>query len=195
MAIVLTGFPSNFVRVPFLKPPDMVRMQTAIPRAVVWFVTTLGVLPAKPLNDQQKIQFSTLLPLTFAYRMIGANINVQQDNTDDWNVNGECKISNSMRGQPLGTNTNHGMESQNGSTFAAITGNRNYFFAPTTMPTFILQSIAPNTQAGCDFRFGNDAAAAGGAGVVNFWAYFYEYDIEQVQMFPPLVPALTYALS
>lgn len=195
MAIVLTGFQTNFVRVPFIKPPDLARMVTAIPRAVVWFINNAGTLPAKPLNDQQKIQFTNLLPLQFAYRLINAGVNVQVQQSDDWNINGEVIISNSMRGQPLGVSTRHSMEGKVGSTFATITGNINYFFSPQTMPTFVVQSIRQNTQAGLDFRFGNDAAAAATAGVVNFFAYYYEYDIEQVQMFPPLVPALTYAIA
>ncbi len=195
MAIVLTGFQTNFVRVPYIKPPDLQRMLTAVPRAIVWFITTAGVVPAKPVNDQQKIQFSLLLPLTFAYRLVNAGLNLQALQAQDWIPNGEAIVTNSMRGQPPGVDTHHPLESVEGSTFATITGVRNYFFPPGVKPTFIMQSIRPNTQAGIDFRFGNDNATAATAGVVNFFAWFYEYDIEQVQLYPPLIPSMVYEVA
>ncbi len=195
MAIVLTSFALNQVRVPFTKPPDMVRQFTAMPRATLAFINSGGVLPAKPLNDQQKIQFSIILPTTFAYRLIGVGVNVQEDLVDAWERNGELQITNGMRGQPLGITTRHPMESIFGTTFSAITGNLNFFFRDRVMPTFIIQSLKQNVAAGLDFRFGNDAAAASAAGVVNFFAFLYEYDIEQVQNYPPLVPQLTYAIA
>ncbi len=195
MAIVLTAFATAFTRVPFLKPPDSIRQFTAIPRATVAFITNAGVLPLKPINDQQKIQFAPILPTTFAYRLISAGVNVQLGASDDWNQQGELQITNAMRGQELGLTTRHTMDSNNGSTFSTITGNLNYFFPPMQMPTFVLQSLRQNVAAALDFRFGNDAAAASAAGVVNFFCFLYEYDIEQVQAYPPLIPQLTYAIA
>lgn len=195
MAIVLTAFATEFTRVPFLKPPDLVRQLTALPRATVAIITSGGVLPLKPMSDQQKIQFAPTLPTTFAYRLISAGVNVQLGASDDWNVQGELQITNAMRGQPLGITTRHTMTSNNGSTFATITGNVNYFFEPNQMPTFVLQSLRNNVAPILDFRFGNDAVAASAAGVVNFFCFLYEYDIEQVQAYPPLVPTLTYAIA
>jgi len=193
MAIVLQNFSPALQRVPFVTQPDMQRMVTAVPRAMLYAVTNTEVLDAKPLNDQHKAQFTINLPTTFAYRLIAATINFQQDQSDDWEDQGELQITNAMRGQPIAVTTHHTIPKTNGSTFATITGNA--IWTLEQVPTFILQSLRQNVAPGLDFRFSNDLAGASTAGVVNFFGYFFEYDIEQVQLFPPLVPVLTYSIA
>jgi len=193
VAIVLTSFTPTLTRQPFVKPPDTQRQFTAMPRALLFFVLNAGVVPLKPLNDQQKVQFIMTLPTTFAYRMVYAAANIQSNKSDEWGTSGELQVTNAIRGQPLGVTTRHTVTSDDGTTFSTITGNRNYFMRQ--IPTFIMQSLRANVGAGADFRIGNDSASASTAGVANFLAYFFEYDIEQVQGFPPLIPQLTYATA
>jgi len=193
MAVVLTAFTGQFKRVPYIKPPDLQRMQTAIPRALLAFTLSASI-PAKPVNDQQNVQVAVQLPTTFAYRMVSAICTIKQDVADDWDTAGSLRVTNGMRGQAAtGQSNEHAIGSQLGSAFATSAPERYYRLDP--QPTYIIQSIAVNAAPVVDFRFTNIAAAVGAAGNILFFCQLYEYDIEQVQRFPPLVPVLTYAIA
>lgn len=194
MAVVLDGFTASFHRVPFVKPPDTVRMFTAMPRAIVSFIVRGAPLSVKPINDQQTLQVLTNLPVQFAYRLIDMNMSITQDVAFDWEDGGGLIIVNGMRGTPLGTQTNHTLVGVNVLSFGPVT-ERKLWSMPDKM-SGIVQSIAQGAAAITDWRVVNRNTAAGGAGFVNFFATWYEYDLEQVQMFPPLVPAaLTYSMN
>lgn len=193
MAVVLVGLTSAFERVPFIKPPDMGRMLTAIPRALVAFTLQAAVVAAKPVNDQINVQVAVNLPTSFAYRMISSVCSIKADTADDYEANANFRVTNAMRGQAAGQTNDHGMSSLLTQAFAPIVPERLYHVEP--IPTYIMQSIAPLGAPVLDFRFSNVAAAAMAAGTLSFFAQFYEYDIEQVQMFPPLTPILTYSLA
>lgn len=189
MAVVLDGFAPTFERVPFIKPPDPVRMLTAIPRALISLVVNAGVVSAKPLNDQQAVQVSTTLPTTFAYRMIDSQVMIAQDRAASFEAFGELQVTNALRGQPLGVTTRHLLRGGTGFSFATIVAQR--FWLIDRNPTMVLQSLRTNVAPVLDWRMLNNDATAAAAGTLHFLATLYEYDIEQVQMFPPLVPVLT----
>lgn len=194
MAIVIDGFTGVFKRVPFVKPPDLQRMFTALPRSIVHFNVINQTLSAKPLNDQQQVQVILNLPFEFAYRMVDAIMSLRQDVANNFNDSGQLEITNSLRGQPLGQVNRHVLRGTDTTTFTPFVAD--VLVVPDRVPTYIMQSVSPGISPGLDFRMINLQAAASAAGFINFFASFYEYDIEQVQMFPPLVPgALTYALQ
>lgn len=199
MAVVLDGFTAAFKRVPYIKPPDLSRMFTAIPRALITFVVNQATLSAKPTNDQQTVQVSFSLPVTFAYRMIDSQMMVRTGGAGsagtafDFNAGGELQITNAMRGQSLGVTTRHLLRSTGVFSFATITEQR--FWAIDRNPSMILQAISAGVANVLDWRVVNNSAGATPAGTVNFLCTMYEYDIEQVQMYPPLVPVLTYSIQ
>jgi len=193
MAVVLTGIVADFKRVPYVKPPDMQRLYTAMPRALVYFTVVNSTIPAKPASDQQNIQVATDLPTEFAYRMVSAIIDIRQDVADDWDANGIFEVTNAMRSQELGQINRHAITSSLANTFAPIIPERMYRVDP--IPTYIMQSLQRNVAPTLDFRLSNQGADAGATGFIQFFASFLEYDLEQVQMFPPLFPQLTYAIA
>lgn len=196
MAIILTAFTPVITRVPWVKPPDLQRVFTAQPRARLDFTVRDGVVPLKPINDDQNNQIVCLLPQTFAYRMISATCAIRQNSANDYDAFAQMQVTNAMRAHQLGLTVRHPMPSGISSSFSPVTPERIWFADSLQgMPTYIMQSIQVNVAAGVDFRFSNTIDPASGAGVINFFASFWEFDIEQVQMFPPLVPqALTYSL-
>jgi len=190
MAVVLDGFTAAFTRVPFLKPPDMQRMVTAMPRALVYFVVNDGDVSAKPVNDQQAVQVLVNFPIAFAYRMIGCEMSIVQDEASAFGSGAEYQITNAMRGQELGVTTRHVMSGVAFNTFATITPGKQWIMSRPQ--SFILQSISAGVSCFIDFRVVNTTATAAAAGTIKFLGRFYEYDIEQVQMFPALLPTLVY---
>ncbi len=172
-------------------------MLTAMPRSLVSFVLSDqagGVISAKPLNDQQTIQLSVDLPIEFAYRMLACEVTIQQDVAFAYQFGGELQVTNAMRGQNLGVTTHHASAATTESfSISPIVQQTYWNFA---IPTFIMQSMSPGIAPVITARLVNNTAPAGLAGTINFLCRFLEYDIEQVQMFPPMVPAaLTYQVG
>lgn len=195
MAVVLTAFSSVFSRVPFIKPPDMQRMITPMPRSIVTFGIDEAVLEEKPINDQQTVQVAVSLPVAFAYRMINSELSIVQQGGAGTYKTGELQITGGMRGKDVSFTTKHVMPKFDTSTFAPIAGAAMWNMA--VVPSYIIQSVVgPGFAPIVDYRIVNTAAPAAVAGTLSFLATFYEYDIEQVQMFPALVPgALTRDLA
>jgi len=180
---------------PFMKPPDMQRMLTAMPRAILHFVLHNSSIPAKPINDQQNLQLVINLPANFAYRMIDCEITIIQDVAFAWQFGAELQVSSALRGLPTNQILRHSLTATESFSFSPITQQVHYVIQ--RIPTYIMQGpgglgFAPLV----DFRMVNNTAPAGAAGTVSCLMRFYEFDIEQVQMFPPLVPgALTYQVG
>jgi len=199
MANVLDGFVATFTRVPFIKPPDLQRMFTPIPRAIITFVVNQGVVSAKPTNDTQTVQVAADVPFQFAYRMIDSSLMIAQGAVGgvpgafQYTDGGELQITNAMRGQPLGTTTRHLLVGTNVHSFVTIVEQK--FWRIERNPSLVVQSIASGVAAGLDWRVVNIDTVATAAGTLNFLCTMYEYDIEQVQMYPPLVPTLTYNIQ
>jgi hypothetical protein len=192
MATVLVGLIPDFKRVPFLKPPDMQRLPTPLPRALIVLTVNQGVVDAKPTDDDMNLQVTFTPPVEFAYRLIDSSLEVHGGGTANYNDGGELQITNAMRGQPLGVTTRHGLRGQDGLIFVQTAQK---FWRLDATPSFIIQSISSGISPVMDWRVINGNATATLAATVNFLATLYEYDIEQVQMFPPLIPSLTYNVN
>lgn len=186
MAVVSDQFVSTFSRTVFIKRPDATRMFTAEPRAIVNFNVFNGTLSAKPLSDQQNIVVLVDLPLAFAYRMIELNCSISQDVADDWDRGVFLEVTNAIRSLEPGS-----VERHPGTNTSLVRRNVTGVWAiDFPVPRYIMQALRPNVAAAMSFEAGNQNAAAGSAGVINFYASFLEYEIEQVQMYPVHFPWL-----
>jgi len=193
MATVLVAVPLAFKRVPFLKPPDMQRMLTPLPRALVTLTAEDAVVDAKPTDDDLNLQFSFTPPLEFAYRLIDSSVEVHGGGTGSYNDGGELQITGAMRGHSVSLTTRHELRSLGDGLIFVTTAQK--FWRLTATPSFIIQSVQAGITPIMDWRVVNGNATATLAATANFLATFYEYDIEQVQMFPPLIPSLTYNVN
>jgi len=198
---VVTYTPATLqTRTTFLTPPDVVRQTTAIPRAILNHSINADVLPAKPINDQLEIQIIMSLPTQFAYRMIGMTASADPTNAQDYGGSGYVEIQNALRPLPVGQAMRHAVQLTHVVKFVTP---RTMWIArmdgDSKIPTYVLQSVVRSTggavQPTVAFKFTNQQAAAALAGSFDFLCQFYEYDIEQVQLYPPLVPTLTYAIA
>ena len=192
MAVVQDQFIATLLRTPFLKPPDMQRMFTAMPRALVQFHVITGTLSAKPVNDSQELQVIMDLPIEFAYRMVDGILTINQDVANDWENTGYLEVTNAIRGMPPGQVNRHLITATDTVRFSPAVAQQ--LSVVDKLPTYIMQSNRQGVAAGGpDWRMINLNAGVGAAGTIEFYATFFEYDIEQVQMFPVHFPTLTYA--
>lgn len=173
---------ANFTRTPFIKPPDLVREFTAMPRAIVNFELTNSVLTAKPVNDQAELIITIQLPVEFAYRWISLNVSVIQDVAFDWNGS-YIEITNGVRGLALGATQRWSTSKQNVDKIPTLNEMWIAFWNEKVMPTDILQARDGNAVV-MTYKASNRNVAVGAAGTANCLFSFYEYDIEQAQRFP-----------
>ncbi len=191
MAVVQTTVVPTFSRTPFVKPPDLQREFTAMPRSIVNFAALNGVLDAKPVNDQQELTIPILLPREFAYRWVGLNVNIIQDVAHDWTNTSYVEIVNGVRSLVPGAvqrwSCGH-IEVDRIPTLTELSIAR--FALP--QPTDVIQArdgAAPTIT----YKASNTNAAVGAAGTVDCLFTFLEFDIEQAQRFLLHWPTLTYS--
>ncbi len=190
MAVVLDVFASVFSRTAFIKPPDLQREWTAMPRALVNF-TVDGVLSAKPLNDSQEVNVSIVLPREFAYRWLSANVFIVQDVAIAWTNGTYLEVLDGVRGLPVSTVQRWPLLA--GQAFERIpTATPMLIWRwDEVVPTDVLQArngISPTIV----FKATNQAVSAGAAGEFNATFSLLEFDIEQAQRFPMHWPQMVY---
>ena len=183
MAVVTTSLLSTLSRTTLIKPPDNIREWGPLPRAMLNFEVTSGVLDAKPLNDQQTLTIAIILPVSFAYRLVDANVQVDQDVSASWDVNPTLEVVNAIRGLPLGVVNRHPWVLLP-SFRAAVAPVAMVTMRSPRQPAYIMQSIAQGIAPVITFRASNVTDPAGLAGLVFAYFSFLEYDIEQAQRFP-----------
>ncbi len=190
VAVVSTQLVAAFTRTPYIKPPDLTREWTAMPRSLVNFDILNGVLAAKPVNDQQELIISFALPTEFAYRMLSLVVSLIQDVAHDWRNRSYLEVTNGIRGLQIGATSRYAMSNESLDRIPTIS---EMFLArfQRAPPGDVFQArdgVAPVIT----FKASNQTAAVGAAGTVNCLATFLEYDIEQAQRFPIHWPALIY---
>ncbi len=185
MAVVLDSLGTTLRRTVFVKPPDLVRQVTAIPRAILTFHLTGGVISAKPLNDTAELIISLDLDANFAYRWIDLFWDLTQDAAFDWNARSYIEITNGIRNLPSGFTLRHPVVNDD---ITVVPGPSERIMARTGVDPVIRYIIQTTVASGfapiITFKASNETAAAALAGTTDFYASFYEYDIEQVETFP-----------
>ncbi len=162
-------------------------MFTGEPRAIVNFSLSSTAISLKPVNDQQNIVVALDLPVAFAYRMIELNCSITQDVADDWNRGVFLEVTNAIRNLALGATHRHP-----GNSISTVRRNTTGMWAiDLDVPRYIMQALRPTVAPVITFEAGNENAAAGTAGTIEFFASFFEYEIEQSVMYPIHYPALT----
>lgn len=175
-----------------MKPPDLVRNETAMPRALINFTLQEATVDAKPSTDQQELDVTMALDSKFAYRLVDFNASLLQDVANDWLNRAYFEVSDAVRDLPAGSTQRHtvNLEDTRRNTSAlemwiARMGRGDSF------PAYVIQSVG-GLPIACHFFATNQTSAAGLAGTLDFFASFFEYEIEQVQRWPVHSPLLTY---
>ncbi len=162
-------------------------MFTDEPRSIVNFNVFDGTLSAKPVNDTQNIVIAIDLPIAFAYRMIELNCVLFQDVADNWERGVLLDVTNAIRNLQTGQRQVHPSNS-----ISTVRRNTTGIWAvDLDVPRYIMQAVQPAVAATITFEASNNNAVVGAAGTINFFASFFEYEIEQAMMYPIHYPRLT----
>ncbi len=192
MAIVLVEETATLTRTVFVKPPDMLRERTSIPRAIVNFTLSNTTLAAKPVSDQEELAILIPLDPQFAYRLVDFNVWVTQDVANDWNDIAYLEIFNGVRNLPAGTVMRHPVAIDDGLRINAPLEMWMGRFAEGARPQYVIQTGPAGGASIVTFEATNQAAAVGAAGSVGCMITFFEFEIEQAEHVAMHHPLLTY---
>ncbi len=196
MALVNDSFVPTITRTVFLKPRDMVRELTPIPRALLNFSVAAAAVTLKAMNDTYRADVSIVLPFQFAYRLMELTQTINQDIANDYASVPFLAVLNGIRRIPQGTTVRFPWNLvdtfQVGAADPPVEANMIRPMDGSVRPTGILQSIVPRVSPTINFHTFNINTAAAAAGTLDFFASFLEYDLEQVERYPVHYPILTY---
>jgi len=190
MAVVVDQFVATASRTTFIKPPDLQRQLTPLPRAILNFNVFNAAGTAKPLSDTLELAVAIDLPFTFAYRMIELHAVCTFTALSNWEPIQFLEVTNAIRDLEAGAFLRHPVSIV--ETVLQSPATPIWLTNPMDVPTYIMQA-AQRVAPVLTYRANNQDIDTGGTYVFNFYASFYEYDIEQVQMFPVHAPTQVYA--
>ncbi len=186
MAIVDTIPTLTLVRQPFERPPQEQTLWGFIPRGFLHFSLENGTLDEKPVNDQQHLRISGVLPAGFAYQFVQVGMTITQDRAVDWTNRSVMRLVNWTPGAPHGAHMTFGLEFANEFGDAAAVTPVRVVRGMGESRTIIGQQIL--FQPGRDaISFSmlavNEIATVAAAGTVDFIASFLEFDLSQAVRF------------
>ncbi len=195
MAVVLDSLATARTRTVFVKPPDDQRQWTAWPRAIVLFNLLNGVISAKPINDQQELLISVVLPGSLAYKFLDMSISLIQDVAQSWTPRAYLEVTNAIRNLEIGATQRHSivLEDSIRTPVPSQMWVARVAAPELNMPRYVIQTVHQGAKPVISFKATNQQDPAGAAGTVNFYMSFLEYEIEQVERFPIHYPISTYA--
>ena len=185
MAVVLDSLNATLTRTVFLKPPDMQRELTPIPRAIVNFNILNGVISAKPDSDQQELIIGVTLDGSFAYKMVDLSWSLIQDVADNWTPRAYIEVTNGIRNLELGATQRHPLLVEDMDRIPTLSEMWVIRVSPEmAMPRYVIQARTAAATPVITFKASNSSTSAAAAGTTNFFCSFFEFDIEQVERYP-----------
>ncbi len=187
MAIVDTIPTLTVTRQPFETPPQYRSMWGAVPRGFVHFALDGVALDAKPINDDQHLRISGVLPAGFAYQFMQLGMTIEQDVAASWNAKAIMRLvnwtPNAAHGAHLVFQLEDGFEFADAGAVSPVTVLRGLHAAGAwPLGHQVIFSVA---KAAISFSFlaVNESDPAGAAGTVDFFASFLEFDLTQATRF------------
>ena len=185
MAIVDTIPTVTLTRQPFETPPQVRTMWSLVPRALVHFAVDGAALDAKPINDDQHLRISAVLPAGFAYQFMQIGMSIEQDVAAAWTT------------RPILRMVNWTPNATHGAHMVLVLELADEFAdASAVSPVKVMRGLAATHPLGRQIIFSsgvaaisfsllasNEADPAGAAGTVDFFASFLAYDLNQAVRF------------
>jgi len=192
MAVVVTTIAMDGSYIPYERPPQTVTLWSVIPRGLQSFIVATGTLDAKPINDDQVLALTAILPPNFGYLFADFALQIDQNRAQDWNDNVSLNLQNFYRA-PLNTSVALQMTSTTSFPVDGLLTSRRSSSEKRSAFSFPIIG-APGTsgvQIGIGASNGVDTAAL--AGTVNSYISFWQFDLEQIRKHPINTPFPTNA--
>ena len=192
MAIVDTIPTLTITRQPFERPPQQDTIWTNIPRGFLHFALDGATLDAKPINDDQHLRISGVLPPGFAYQFVQIGMSIQQDVAASWGARPIMRfvnwVPNTVHGAHLVFVLEDCFEFPDAGAALPVTVMRGLGEAGSHPMAH--QLIFQPGRAALSFSLlaVNESDPAGAVGTVDFLASFLEFDLTQATRFGVQTP-------
>ncbi len=192
MATVTTAIAMSNSYVPFERPPQNLTLWSAIPRGIQTFIVATGTLDAKPINDDQVLSLTAILPPNFGYVFADFALQINQDRALDWDNFASLNLQNFYRA-PLVLSVALQMTVTLDFPVTGLLGDvRSSAEKPSAFGFPIIGSQG-TTGVQVSITAANDNNTAALAGTVNSYVSFWQFDLEQVRKHPINTPIPTNA--
>ena len=193
MAIVDT-IPTLVVsRQPFEKPPQEQTIWSNIPRGFLHFALDGATLDAKPINDDQHLRISGVLPMGFAYQLVQIGMTIQQDVAASWQSRPIMRIvnwtSDTVAGVHLVFVLEDSFEFGDAAAVDPVTVLRGLGEAGSHPLAHQIMFQANRSNISFSLLAVNETDPAGAAGTIDFLISFLEFDLNQAVRFGLQTPA------
>jgi len=193
VAIVDTIPTLSLTRQPFETPPQYRTMWGAIPRGFVHFALDGVTLDAKPINDDQHLRISGVLPAGFAYQFVQIGLTIQQDVAASWASRVIMRMVNWTPNATAGNHLVFSLEGASEFADAAAVTPVEVMRGLETRHSLSHQVIFRQDQVAISFSVlaVNETDPAGAAGTIDFLASFLEFDLAQAVRYGVQTPLPT----
>ncbi len=190
MALVIQTEAATETYIPYERPPDNFALWSAIPRGLVSFLVDTQQLDLKPVNDTFLLNITGTLGGNFGYVMMDANLTLNQDRAADWEKFCNFGLQNYYRA-PL--NLSLGVSSNWVQDMVTFSGSTNLMAQTQAWPTFPIIGTPGSSGIQMTMSAFNATATAAAVGTMNFYASFWQFDLEQIRKFPINSPIPTHS--
>jgi len=180
--------------IPFERPPQDVTLWSAIPRGVVSFIADGVGLDTKVINDDMLLNLNATLPPNYGYVFMDANVTIAQSTANAWNTGCNMNLQNFYRANgnvAVGLNGNWFQDMQ--SSDPATQFQQVSMRVTQPWPAFPMIGFPGSSGILMVFSLGNPLDPATSGGTVNFYANWWQFDLEQIRKFPINSPIPTHA--
>lgn len=184
MALVTTAINLTGDYVPYERPPQPMTLWTPIPRGLQSGISNGGILDAKPVNDDQALTCTMVLPPNFGYVMADAQLTIKQNRASDWEPECNVEFTNFYRAAvPIsnGFEANYRQELHPKPLLGDV---EKVMSVVQPWPTFPFVGTPGSGGAIVVLSAINGSDTVATAGTVMAFLSFWQFDLEQIRKFP-----------
>ncbi len=182
MAVVTTAIGMVNSYVPYERPPQYLTLWSAIPRGLQSFVVASGTLDAKPVNDDQVLSLTAILPPNFGYVFADFALQINQDRALDWDNFASLNLQNFYRSAVV---LSVALQMTVSLDFPVTGLNGDVRSSAEKPSAFGFPIIGTQGTSGVQISItaANDNNTAAAAGTVNSYVSFWQFDLEQLRKY------------
>lgn len=192
-ATIGTAFVPEAQLFPYEGIGPIIRAQSAVPRAEVWFNVIAGVVPVSEADEDRRVSVTCVLPRNYAYAIAETSMRMANDTVDTantWDDACEFSMQNVDSASETITQRSFAAGESPGQYFKLIGfgGHKVWYFRNLTDKIF-RSPVGSQTNIRSITHI-TDETLAGVVATFEFAARFYQYDVRQANHYAVNSPIL-----
>lgn len=177
MALITTTLTPLATQLPFIAPaPSIELWETQVPRGEIVFVEQAAAITIAGVGDDQKLQINCDLPRGFAYVLVGSNMMITGADVAQWQNNASFRLRDSNDAASARWTIHQRYQADSTVMTIGATLNKVYELESKAVSKVILCNLSVPGQLKIQVR---NITTDQAAGTVDFFARFFQYDLNQ----------------